>query len=183
MHVAIIAVQSIDGCITRHRGEGASGWASPEDQSHFHQTLATFDCAIFGAGTYRADRQYIRPRVGPDLLRVVMSRTPEAFVGDVVNNQLEFTDESPADVLLSLSVRGLQRCALLGGEQIYGNFFEADLVDELILTVEPLIFGEGRRLCAEPVERRFELGEASKLNSSTLLLRYLRPTTPGPSRD
>jgi dihydrofolate reductase len=174
MHVAIIAVQSIDGCITRHRGEGAVGWASEEDQQHFRRALATFDCAIFGAGTYRADRDHIRPRVQPDLLRMVMTRNPDAFAGDGVADQLEFTAQPPADVVAELSARGRQRCALLGGQQVYGQFFQEDLVDELILTLEPVIFGEGLRLCDQPVERRFELAETSHLSPSTLLLRYMR---------
>jgi dihydrofolate reductase len=180
MHVAIIAVQSIDGCITRHRGEGAAGWASAEDQTNFQRTLATFDCAVFGAGTYRADRQHIRPRLRPDLLRVVMTHRPEVFAEDALSGQLEFTEEPPSALLASLAARGRQRCALLGGEQIYGEFFKDDLVDELVLTVEPLVFGEGRRLCAEPVERRYTLADVSKLNPSTLLLRYLRPAVAPP---
>jgi dihydrofolate reductase len=188
MHVAVIAVQSIDGCITRHRGEGAAGWASAEDQQHFRRALATFDCAIFGAGTYRADRAHIRPRLQRDLLRVVMTRNPEAFAGDAVADQLEFTAESPADVVAHLSARGRQRCALLGGQQVYGQFFQEDLVDELIVTLEPLIFGEGLRLCDQPVERRFELAECTHLTPSTLLLRYLRREkdevgNPGPSSE
>lgn len=186
MHVAIIAVQSIDGCITRHRGEGAVGWASAEDQQHFRRTLATFDSAIFGAGTYRADREHIRPRLQPDLLRVVMTSNPEAFAGDAVADQLEFTADPPADVVAQLRARSRQRCALLGGQQVYGQFFREDLVDELILTLEPLIFGEGLRLCDQPVERRFELAETAHLSPSTLLLRYTRreqgeARNPGPS--
>ena len=178
MHVALIAVQSLDGCITRHDQGGAGGWASPEDQQHFRQELAGCDCAVFGAGTYRADRALIRPRLRPDLLRLVMTRRPTAaeLVADAVPGQLEFTDRAPDQLLAELDRRGRRRCALLGGEQVYGRFLRYDLVDELVLTVEPLLFGSGRRLVAEPIERRFELADVDRLNRSTLLLRYRRST-------
>jgi dihydrofolate reductase len=181
VHVALIAVQTLDGCITRHEAGGAGGWASAEDQRHFAQELAGCDCAVFGNGTYRADRDLIRPRLRPGLLRMVMTRRPSApdLVADAVPDQLEFTDRSPADLLAQLERRGRRRCALLGGEQVYGRFLADDLVDELVLTVEPLLFGSGRRLVAEPIERRFALADVERLNPSTLLLRYRRPASAG----
>ena len=174
MHVALIAVQSLDGCITRHEASGAGGWASAEDQQHFARELASCDCAVFGAGTYRADRDVIRPRLRPDLLRMVMTRRPGQpdLAGDAVPGQLEFIDLAPAALLHELDRRGRRRCALLGGEQVYSQFLRDDLVDELVLTVEPLLFGAGRRLVAQPVDRRFELADVERLNPSTLLLRY-----------
>jgi dihydrofolate reductase len=185
VHVALIAVQSLDGCITRHDTGGAGGWASPEDQDHFRRELASCDCAVFGAGTYRADRAHIRPRVRPELLRMVMTRRPTApeAAADAVPGQLEFTDRSPADLLAELERRGRRRCALLGGEQVYGRFLAEGLVDELVLTVEPVLFGAGRRLVGEPLERRFVLADVGRLNPSTLLLRYRRPPAgEGPGR-
>lgn len=178
MDVALVAVQSIDGCITRHDATGAGGWASKEDQTHFTRELAGCDCAVFGRGTYQADRDLIRSGLRPGLLRLVMTRRPEAseLVGDVVSGQLEFTGLAPADLVADLDGRGFRRCALLGGEQIYGRFLADGLVDELVLTLEPLLFGAGRRLVAEPIERRFELGSVEHLNPSTLLLRYRRLT-------
>ena len=82
-------------------------------------------------------------------------------------------------MLAQLERRGRRRCALLGGEQVYGRFLADDLVDELVLTVEPLLFGSGRRLVAEPIERRFALADVERLNPSTLLLRYRRPASAG----
>jgi len=168
-------VQSIDGCITRHDDGGAGGWASAEDQRHFNAELASHDSAVFGNGTYRTDRELIRARLRPELLRMVMTRRPEDAAGEAVPGQLEFTDQAPAALLAGLGHRGRRRCALLGGQAVYGRFLADDLVDELVLTVEPRVFGAGLRLVATPIDRRFELGDVERLNASTLLLRYHRP--------
>jgi riboflavin biosynthesis pyrimidine reductase len=180
LEVALIAVQSIDGCITRHDTASAS-WASPEDQAHFRREMAGYDAAVFGAGTYRADRRHIRPQLRPGLLRMVMTRSPEALGAEAVPGQLEFTGQPPGQVLAALAARGRRRCALLGGEQIYGAFLAADLVDELVLTLEPLVFGRGRRLVDVPLDLRFRLDDLERLGADTLLLRYRRRPRAGGS--
>jgi dihydrofolate reductase len=179
VHVALVAVQSIDGCITRHEAGGAGGWASPEDQRHFNAELANHDCAVFGSGTYRTDRDLIRRRLRPELLRMVMTGRPADAATEAVPGQLEFTDLSPAALLADLGRRGRHRCALLGGERIYSRFLADDLVDELVLTVEPRLFGAGLRLVDTPVDRLLELADVQRLNPSTLLLRYRRPRPAG----
>jgi riboflavin biosynthesis pyrimidine reductase len=52
----------------------------------------------------------------------------------------------------------------------------ANLVDEILLTVEPKIFGPGVPLLAEFAgEARLELREVKRLNAQTILLRYVVP--------
>jgi riboflavin biosynthesis pyrimidine reductase len=52
-------------------------------------------------------------------------------------------------------------------------FFAAGLVDEIWLTVEPILFGGGTPLLVARVDVRLELLASEKLNAAgTLLLRY-----------
>ena len=176
MPVVLIAVASLDGCITRHQEGGTAQWASREDQDHFSRATGECDVRVFGAETYRADRDGMRARLGPEVRRVVWTRTPERFVADVVPGQLEFSAEDPAALVDRLRAAGHRRLALLGGGQVYGAFLAADIVDELLLTVEPVVFGTGVRLGGDaPMQERFALVDASRLGGSTLLLRYRRP--------
>ena len=69
---------------------------------------------------------------------------------------------------------GLIPCAL-GGSTINRLFLEADLVDRIWLTLEPEIFGAGRRLVDGPVNGRFRFEETELLGDSTVLLKYSRP--------
>lgn len=174
VRVTMIAVQSVDGFITNGDEPGAAGFASRADQRRFRQLLAATDCSVFGAGTYRAERDLLRRGLTPARRRVVLSRRPETFAADVVAGELEFTAESPRDLLDRLAAEGLQHCSLLGGAQVYGVFLAAGLVDELCLSIEPWLFGSGARLAdlAGPVALR--LAGVEQIGPDTLFVRYQR---------
>lgn len=175
MHVLLVAVQTIDGCITHHEQPGTGSFASREDADHFAHTMSTCDCSVFGSATFEADRVPITSNLAIQRLRVVLTRRPGHYAADAVPGALEFSDASPAEVLADLDARGFRRCALLGGSVINGLFLEADLVDELVITLEPRIMGTGTRLARGRMDRVFELLEDVPLNASTRLLRYRRP--------
>ncbi|HWZ95038.1 MAG TPA: dihydrofolate reductase family protein [Opitutaceae bacterium] len=172
MHVTLLTAQSLDGFITRHDAPG-SGFASPEDQRHFHAALVGFDCSVMGGVTYRGARDLICTQPMAQRLRVVLTRTPADYVAEARPGLLEFTDDPPGKVIAGLRTRGFARCVLLGGAQVHGLFFVAGLVDEIWLTVEPVLFGGGTPLLAARVDVRLELLASEKLNATgTLLLRY-----------
>jgi dihydrofolate reductase len=172
MHVTLLTAQSLDGFITRHDTPG-SGFASPEDQKHFHAALASFDCSVMGSATYRGSRDLICTQPMAKRLRVVLTRTPADYAAQAQPGSLEFTNDAPGKLLAGLHSRGFKRCGLLGGAQVHGLFLAAGLVDELWLTVEPMLFGGGTPLLAARVDVRLELLASEKLNAAgTLLLRY-----------
>lgn len=177
MLVSLVAVASLDGYITRHAEPGAR-FASPEDGAHFRAFLAGCDASIFGSGTWEADRGPISSGFAshPERIRYVLTSRPAEYAHEVQPGTLEFSSDTPAASVANLVARGYQRCALLGGGAIYGAFLAADLVDELVLTIEPLVFGAGVRWGTVAVNRRFELVETTQLGSDTLLLRYRKPS-------
>ncbi|MGI8588005.1 MAG: dihydrofolate reductase family protein [Chloroflexia bacterium] len=68
---------------------------------------------------------------------------------------VEFTDATPAAIIADLERRGYTAAALTDGAQVNSLFLAADLVDEIRLTVEPLIFGRGIGVFEDAVfERR-----------------------------
>jgi dihydrofolate reductase len=175
MITVLIAVITLDGCITRHDQPGAQGWASAEDQAHFRSSTAKCDVRIFGSGTYLPDRDAFCQSSRPGVRRVVLTSDPLQFGDDAVAGQLEFTSETPSSLIARLRSEGHTRCAVLGGGRVYGSFLAADLIDEIELTVEPLVFGTGVRLAGDqPIDQRFTLTSMDKINDSTLLLRYGR---------
>jgi len=171
MRVVLIAAQSLDGFITQHDEPGAA-FTSPEDKAYFQTVLADFDCCVLGAETYRVSREFIRSQSPGRPLRLVLTRSPDRFSADAIPGSLEFTNGTPAAVLTGLQRRGLEQCALLGGAQIHSLFFEAGLVDQLWLTVEPRLFGGGTPLFARRLDARLALRSVEKLGANTLLLKY-----------
>ncbi len=187
MRMIAVVVSSIDGYITKHGGADTE-WASSEDQKHFFGFLRSCDVSVMGGETYRASRsailaevlarrdnpapQDVRPR-----RRVVWTRHPDAYAGDGVPGLVEFTDE-PLDAIVSALRRdGHERCAVLGGGEVYGALLAADLIDEIVLTVEPVAFGTGVRHTGtgHVINGRFSLADVERLNADTVLLTYRRP--------
>ncbi len=79
-------------------------------------------------------------------------------------------------MLAELAKRGLQQVLSEGGPTLFGTLLEADCVDELCLTISPLIeAGAAPRIAAGalPQARRMTLHHVL-VSDSTLMLRYLR---------
>ncbi len=171
MQVILIAAQSVDGFITHHDRPG-SAFTSPEDKTYFRAVLAGFNAGIVGAGTYRAERDvFLTPR-NRSRLQVVMSRNPDAFASDARPGELEFTGESPTELVARLGTLGVRRAALLGGAQMHSLFLAAGLVDELWLTLEPRLFGAGTPLIAGAADHALKLLGHEHLGGDTLLVKY-----------
>jgi len=171
MRIVLIAAQSLDGFITRH-DEPGTAFTSPEDKAHFRAALARFDACIFGAETYRVSRVFIRAQFPDHPLRVVLTRSPERFAAEAVPGAVEFTKAAPAAVADNLRTRGIRECALLGGSHAHSLFLGAGLVDEIWLTVEPVLFGGGTPLLAGRANLRLELQSVDRLGLHALLLKY-----------
>jgi dihydrofolate reductase len=174
MRIVLIAAQSLDGFITKH-AEPGTAFTSPEDKAYFRAVLAGFDVGLFGGETYRVSRDVIRAQLPGHPLRLVMTRSPERYAAEVIPGSLEFTSATPAALAADLRAGGFQQCALLGGSHVHSLFFEAGLVDEVWLTVEPVLFGGGTPLLARRADLRLELQTTEKLGAHALLLKYLVP--------
>ena len=171
MRVTLIAVQSLDGFITRHDAPGA-GFASAADQKHFRAALRGFDCGVMGRATYEQAQADGVPPPTPARRRVVLTRTPERFAAEAVPGVLEFTDAQPAEMVARLRREGCRACALLGGAQVHSLFLAAGLVDELWLTVEARLFGGGTPLLAARTDTRLRMLAHEGLGDDALLLKY-----------
>lgn len=173
MHVVLFAAQSLDGWITRHR-EAGDAFASEADKIHFRAAIRACDSCVMGAATYEVSKERMRPQAFPGLRRVIWTRQPESRAAEAVPGVLEFTSENPAETVKRLRADGRKRCAVLGGGLVNATWLEAGLVDELSITVESRIFGQGTPLAAGlPLDVRLELLEARVLAAGgPVLLRY-----------
>jgi 5-amino-6-(5-phosphoribosylamino)uracil reductase len=82
-----------------------------------------------------------------------------------------------------LAAEGLQRLVLLGGAQLAGQLLAAEQVDELQLTVCPLLLGGPHSWLPPSLSlrpSRWQLLEQRPLGDDELLLRYRRRSLPAP---
>lgn len=169
--LVLIAAQSLDGFIARPDRPG-TGFCSEADAQFLRDALKDFDSLIMGRKTYDTLRERIARSRSRRHLRKIVTRAPDRYATETRPDLVEFTTDPPADVLAELAARGRGKTALLGGGELYTQYLQAGAVDELWITVEPLLFGGGTALMGNAGEQRLTLLSTRQLNDDTVLLKY-----------
>lgn len=130
----------------------------------FPKSLSRIDAVVAGRNTYESVAGRLRKRN-----TFVLSSRPKTFTrrGTVV-----FVN--PAKVYLPKLLEGYKSVGVLGGGAVYQFMLENKLLDEIFVTIEPLIFGRGREMFAGGTRTtRVRLLSVKRLNrTGTLLLHY-----------
>ncbi len=169
MKVILVMVSSLDGKITKHQDPRIASWTSAEDKRLFAALIKKSALIVMGAKTYETAKDRIK--LEPGKLRIVMTHGPKKY--HAVPGMLEFTDESPR-VLVQRLKKQYHAMLLVGGGEISALFLKAKLVNELYLTLEPILFGTGKPMISPiSLDLSLKLISSKKLNArGTLSLIY-----------
>ncbi len=172
MVVTLLMVSSLNGYSTQGDDPHIHAWTSTEDQALFATAIEQSSLIVMGRATYEVARNMMKHRVGRK--RVVLTTQPEQYTEQQVPGQLEFTSESPKALVERLEKEGYEEMLLVGGGTLNAAFFEAGLVNEFHLTIEPIFVGDGKPLVASMSSSvSLTLLEMKKLNDrGTVHLRY-----------
>lgn len=173
MYVTCVMVSSINGSITEGENPDIYSWTSAEDQSHFFSLLDEHSLIVMGSRTYQHAKPIMKLKEGK--LRLVLTRTPEEYRSEVVPGQLEFISLSPSELIQTYQNKGYNKLLLVGGSTINTLFIKAGCVDELQLTVEPVLVGGVTQIVDATLPlQKIKLHHVAQLNQTgTLLLTYL----------
>ncbi len=160
MIVTLIAAVSADGKIAQNAGQSSLDWTSKEDTRFFVSKTKEIGTVVMGRKTFETIGKPLKDR-----RTIVMSSRTGA-------DGVEWTSESPADLVARLEQEGVTRLALCGGAAVYDAFLSAGLVDELFLTVEPVLFGGGVPLFHNDARISLKLLDTTKLGEAAVLLHY-----------
>lgn len=165
MRVLLLAAMTLDGKIARTHVDFVN-WSSKEDKRLFMQTTKAAGVLILGHNTYKTLSAPL-----PGRLHIVLTRSPAEQTP--IPGVVEFTAADPPTLLADLAARGYTTAVLGGGGGVNRLFLAHDLVDEVWLTIEPVIFGTGVALFeGEPFERRAHLIHQEPLGPGGVHLRY-----------
>lgn len=165
MKIIALAVQSLDGLIARS-GHELINWSSPEDKQMFAKVTKQAGVVIMGKNTFVTFKKPL-----PDRLNVVLTSQPASF--ESIPNQAEFKNSDPKSIIWELSERGFKKVFIIGGQATYTEFLQAGLINELWITIEPIVFGQGLTLFSELSNKvNLKLVKAEKLNANSIHLRY-----------
>lgn len=134
-----------------------------------HKLLDKSDVIVVGHNTYKTAK-------GPLSKRncIVMTRSVSGAVKK--NSKLVFLNPKKGNLEKFIKEEGYKRVAVLGGAQSYTYFLENNLVDEIYLTIEPLVFGKGFGMFATKnvLKKYFKLVSVKRLNKKGSLLLHFK---------
>jgi dihydrofolate reductase len=162
MKTFIIAAVTADGFIARSGNELVS-WTSKADKKFFRERTKQSGVIVMGSTTYSTIGKPL-----PDRRNIILSRTKTSadFPG------AEVSSETPAELVARLIKEGVSELAVCGGSHIYSSFMKTGLVDNLYLTIEPIVFGQGVPLFSETVETKLELVQTISIGEGSVVLEY-----------
>lgn len=165
MKLVLLMCVTVDGKIAKHAMHLAD-WTSKEDKKLFVSLTKQAGVCIMGKRTYDTIGRPL-----PGRLIVVVSRDTQGLQD--IPGSLEYTNQAPAAILADLAARGFEKCILAGGATVNGMFLREGLIDEMIVTIEPRVFGTGIDLFADAdVNQPLELLSVEHISDQVLKLRY-----------
>jgi dihydrofolate reductase len=160
---------SVDGFMAQ-TDHSVTGFLNEGD--HVAEYLASlqndYDTVLMGRKTYDFGLQFGVTNPYPWLKQYVISSRSEG-----VNEDLEVISSDPAALVLRLKSEPGKDVYLCGGSRLATSLLEQGLIDEVILKVNPVLFGSGIPLTrALPQFLPLDLRHSKSYSNGVLLVQY-----------
>lgn len=166
MHVQLYMAISIDGFIARQNDD--TNWVSSTDWDNFRKIIKEAGVIVMGRRTYEvsgSDFPYA------NAVNIIMTSSPK-----LLQKQQEgvvFTNDSPEKVVEFAKNKGFEKLLIIGGGKTNARFLKAELIDEIILSVHPLVIGKGIKIFErEEFNTKLEFLSATELNEGLVQIKY-----------
>lgn len=147
MLIRLIAVVSNDGFIARYSGDIPKNWSSKEEQNYFLNDMQECHWSVMGRKThdlsYKANKN-----------RIIFSKSINNYKY-INKSHILFNPENVSFNQIIKLIKPVKTICILGGTNIYDYFYENDLINEIIITIEPKKFNKGLRLFSKIEWRQF----------------------------
>ena len=163
MKVILIMAQTMDGIISRSSDEFID-WTGSADKKMFMQITKEAGVVIMGSKTFDTIGKPL-----PGRKNMVLTRNSSRISN---YDNLVYTKKDPQTLLNNLSEEGFNKVAVIGGSQINSLFAEHNLIDEIIMTVAPKIFGTGLSLFNVSLDMNLKLLTTEILEENFILMHY-----------
>jgi len=142
--------------------------------------MAATDAYLFGRKTYQKMAAFWPTAPAEDPFAAHLNATTKYVASRTLTDPAWHPVEVIADDLpgavAALKDQPGATITVLGSGEVVRLLLEHDLVDQLELTVSPLVIGSGKRLFGEASElRRLELVSSVPTTTGNVMLRYRRP--------
>ncbi len=163
MKVIMVMALTVDGKIGKSSNH-FTDWTAKGDKKLFKTLSENSGAVIMGSKTFDTIGKPLSDRKN-----VVLTRNEDR--GSEWDN-LVFTGKSPKDILAELDKEGFSEVILAGGARVNYLFAKENLIDEIIVTYSPIIFGAGISLFSEAITMNLRLEEVKQLGVGLIFARY-----------
>jgi dihydrofolate reductase len=128
---------SLDGMIAGPDDDVS--WLFTDDDYGFDEFFSTIDALVMGRGTYQVVKSFGKWPYANRKTVIVSSK------GDVNVDTSDTTvwQGDLADLVTDLEAKGAQRVWLVGGGELVRSFLNQQLIDELVMSLHPILLAEG----------------------------------------
>lgn len=162
MKIILMMAVTADGKIAKS-SDHFPDWTSKEDKKMFAAVTKEHGVVIMGDKTF-----FTFPKPLPDRLNVVftlLKNPPE-------QKNVKWVTGEPEKVLEELEKEGYKSAILGGGTYTNSQFLEKKLIDEIWLTIEPKIFGDGLGVFGGDFNIDLKLLNVEKINDDSVVVKY-----------
>ena len=163
MKVTLLMALTLDGKIAKGP-DHYPDWTGKEDKKLFAGISKKAGVVIMGSKTFDT---FGKPL--PKRKNIVLTRNKNRISKW---ENLVYTDKTPPHILKDLEKEGFSNAVLAGGAIINSLFARQKLIDEIIVTVSPKIFGYGISLFTEDISMNLELAAAERVGPDLVCLKY-----------
>ncbi|OGY45608.1 MAG: hypothetical protein A2744_02880 [Candidatus Buchananbacteria bacterium RIFCSPHIGHO2_01_FULL_44_11] len=167
MKLILMMAMTLDGIIAKNSNQLAD-WTSKADKKAFIAETKKHGVIIMGETTFKTIGRPL-----PGRLNLILSMMPEKYADQTIIDQLEFFKGEPQAIIDHLESRGYESAILGGGARTNAAFLKENLVDEVLITVEPKIFGAGLNFTeGQNLDLNLKLLATKELGDNAVQLRY-----------
>ena len=163
MKVILVMAQTLDGSIGRD-ADHFPDWTGSADKRFFAEFTKEVGVVIMGSKTFDTFGTPL-----PDRTNVILTRNPDRTS---TWENLIYTGNRPREILSMLKQKGFRRVVLAGGTTVNTLFAKSGLIDEIIVTIAPKIFGRGLKLFDDSIALELELADVKRLDQNRIVLSY-----------
>ena len=130
---------------------------------------------LFGRRTYEGLLTYWNATGGP--FKDALNNTPKYVASTTLRDPLAWPNSTllegdAADAVRELKARLEGVLAIMGSGELIASLMAADLIDEYLLMIHPIVLGSGRRLFPEHVHSTLRLVESTTTTSGIVISTY-----------
>ena len=132
--------------------------------------INSVDTVILGRKTYDWVMKQVPEFPHADKNVYIITRTPQPGIG-----KTEFYSGDLGELVLQLKGAGGKNIFIDGGAEVVNEFLRQDLIDEFIISIIPVLVGNGTRLFAEGrPEQKLKLVDTKQFDTGLAQLHYKR---------